>query len=250
MGILAAAVVLGAVYWYFVIRQPAPEVAQTTPTPSFSETPTPTPIDIFEAIFPNKAGSISLPASGDPSTTFQNALNLLNVDPGKFGVVSVVNTNPDGSVSNPLTALDLLDRFLISYPAELKPLVTTHSVILAYGQQEQFDAKGKLLANPTPSKRIVLVTEAKSSVLDVLKTWETNMTQVLAGLFGFDKTKNKGPFQDNNYQGVAIRFKNFPNPDHSIDYGVLDYNGKSYWIMASSREAMFAAIGAFIVPGK
>jgi len=65
-----------------------------------------------------------------------------------------------------------------------------------------------------------------------------------------DKTKNTGQFRDNSYQGVAIRFKNFPNPDRSIDYAVMSSNGKTYLVLAGSREAMFAAIDAFMSVGR
>lgn len=248
-GIVVAAVVLVVAYWYFMIRQ-STEVVEATPIPTLSATPTATPIDVFESVFPNKSGSITLPANGDPASAFQASLGLLPVDPGKIGTVSVVNLSPVGSSSEDLSVLGLFDRFLIQYPVEFKSLVSPHSVILVYGQQETFDAKGRPVANPSPTKRLVLVSEANSSLVDSLKTWEASMTQALSGLLAFDKTKNKGPFLDNSYQGASIRFKNFSNPDHTIDYTVMQYGGRSYWIMSNSREAMFAAINSFLVPGK
>ncbi|KKU55511.1 MAG: hypothetical protein UX77_C0010G0002 [Parcubacteria group bacterium GW2011_GWA1_47_11] len=123
------------------------------------------------------------------------------------------------------------------------------SLILAYGQNENFDSKSQLSNVPGVSKRLVLISEW-SGDNQILMAQEAKMPEWFGVLFGFDKTKNKSLFSETIYKGIKVRFKNFPYPDHSIDYAVISFDGKDYITFSSSRQSMFSAIDAFMVSGK
>lgn len=239
ISIAVIAVVAGALYWFFVIREPGTPEVVLSPTPTLTPTETPR-IATISDIFPETAGTINL-TGGDPRTEFENQYPALAVNPGAFGRVTV--SSPE-SIS--LSPFDLLDRLLITYPAELKAAANvSESGTFVYGQKEAFDSKGRLISNAAPSKRLVLVVEIKdvSTATQALKNWEQNADTSLASLFVSARVKQGGVFNDSFYQGVGIRYKNYPYPDKSIDYAILSAsNGKYYLVLGSSRESTFAAI--------
>jgi len=51
-------------------------------------------------------------------------------------------------------------------------------------------------------------------------------------------------FSDGRYKDIAIRYINFPTPDHSLDYAIL--NG--YLIFGTSKESLRAAIDRILGP--
>lgn len=245
-------VLFGGLYWYFMIRDSGTQVADT-PVVTFTPRPTATPILGLEAIFPNKGGAIVLSAQGNPVSAINNAIQAQVVTPGSL-IVAPLLSNPIASGSPEAIGLtDLFDRSGIAYPADMKQALSGKFDFLVYGQKENFDAKGQVTTSPIQSNRAVLVSELVAPIDTSLKAWELTLDNTLSGmgkLLGVDVTKNKKPFQDNSYKGVAIRFKNYPYADHAIDYGMIQYNGKTYLIFAGSREAMFATIDAFLVSGK
>ncbi|HVZ11065.1 MAG TPA: hypothetical protein VG941_01425 [Candidatus Paceibacterota bacterium] len=239
LSILAAALVLGGGYWYFFIRD-TEEVVVETPTPTV--TPTPTPVNVrLSDIFPSRAATIALPATGDALQAFLSSYKT-SVTPslGLFGQITVTDAN----ATIALTPFQLLSRFLVNYPADINNLIGSDSVVLVYGQQEAFTSAGKIAQASTGAKRLVFITELTSPAYGTLQSWEPTMSNDLASLFAITPSKNVDPFLSTDYQGTSVRYKNFAFPDASIDYGILSYQGKSYLIMAGSREAMFAAIDA------
>ncbi|MBX4190275.1 hypothetical protein KW791_03215 [Candidatus Parcubacteria bacterium] len=244
-------VIFVGLYWFFVIHQPGGDVVES-PLPTFTPRPTATPVtNLLESIFPDQAGSVVLPGTGDPTTLVNAAISSLAIAPGALSRVTITD---NGTPPHSLGTAEILDRFLVAYPTSLKSVLGTNSVLVVYGQKESFDSKGKpVLDNPSFGKRLIIVTEVASSSIaaqQTLKSWESGMISGLGPLLGFDKTKGKGGFIDGNYQGVPIHFRNFPYPDHTIDYALITYQGKTYWIVTNSRESMYAAIDAFQVPGK
>ncbi|HWA64405.1 MAG TPA: hypothetical protein VG866_00905 [Candidatus Paceibacterota bacterium] len=236
---MAAAIVLGGGYWYFFIRD-SEEVVVQTPTPTI--TPTPTPVNVrLSDIFPSRAATIALPATGDALQAFLNSYKT-NITPslGLFSQIAVTDAN----ATIALTPFQLLSRFLINYPADINNLIGSDSAVLVYGQQEAFTSAGKITQAAAGAKRLVFITELTSPAYGTLQSWEPTMSNDLASLFGITHSKNPDPFLSTDYQGTSVRYKNFTFPDASIDYGILSYQGKSYLIMAGSREAMFAAIDA------
>ena len=248
-GILIGVIALGAAYWYFMIREPMIVVEE--PTPTFTPRPSVTPANVLSIIFPDKSGTIILPDNGDPTSAFNTALNVQSPVAGKLAVLNVANSVSEGSAQT-MDTWELMDRFLVSYPQSLRQS-GTESAILIYGQKESFDAQGRLVVSSPISSRIALVSEVASAEMS-LAEWEPTMDDSLSGLLGLDKSKDTGPFSDNAYQGAAVRYNNFPYPDRSIDYALVRYGGKTYLILANSRESMFSVIDAFLsnqdIPGK
>jgi hypothetical protein len=70
------------------------------------------------------------------------------------------------------------------------------------------------------------------------------MSSTNAELFGYDIAKQAAAsFASGTYRQVPLRYKNFPGPDRSLDYGIVTAsNNKNYLVLAGSREAMFYAI--------
>jgi hypothetical protein len=250
---LLVVIVIGAgLYWYFVIKgTSSPSVAES-PIETFTPRPTATPIqDPLALAFSAQGTDITLPASGDLATAFRSAINAEpNIAPGTLNTVSIFGASASGS--HALSFGELLNTLKIQYPSQLTSSLRNNSRVVIYGQKEAFDSKGRLITNPPLSHRVVLVTEVDSSALPVLQAWEGSLAQNLAGIFSIDSAKNTGPFASTTYQNIDVRFKNFPYPDHSIDYAFVQLSDKLYLVISGSREAMYGAIDAMqgAVPGK
>jgi hypothetical protein len=134
----------------------------------------------------------------------------------------------------------------LAAPQQVLDALAADSVMLAYGQREVFNQAGQVNPNAEVEERFIVVSEARESsfALQGLGIWEPTMVTDMQELFGLSATKESDPqFMNNSYQGAAIRYKNFPHPDRSIDYAVVSgTNGKSYVVITNSRESMFAAI--------
>ena len=251
VGIAVAVVLLGGLYWFFMIRDSNTEpIATASPVITFTPRPTATPNpDVLSTIFTTRGGAIVLPSSGDPTVAFNNGISAQpNITQGTLTGIDIVS---GASVSGQtLTISGLLNRFVASYPTTLPAVLGQNYKFLLYGQKESFDSKGRLTTTVAPGPRLVMISEIASSSSSILQAWESTMSANLSGIMAIIPTKNTGPFTETNYKGTPVRFKNFLYPDHSIDYALMQYNGKTYLIIASSREAMFATIDAFSVLGK
>jgi len=249
VAIAAVVVIFGGLYWYFFIRNPI-QIAEETPivTATLPPTATPNP-DILSTIFTIQGGVIILPPAGDPVMAFKNSVSAQpNIAPGTLTAINIVS---GASVSaQTLTIPGLLDRFVASYPLAFPSSLGQNYKFLLYGQKEVFDSKGRPAVNVVPGSRLVMVSEITGSLESVLQSWESTMSTDLSGVMTITPTKNTNAFTGTNYNGVTVRFKNFPYPDHSIDYALVSSGGKTYLIFAGSREAMFATIDAFTVLGK
>lgn len=250
MGIALALVILGGFYWYFMIRTSGTDQALESPFPTFTPRPTATPNqDVLSAIFTNRGGAIALPLSGDPVTAFNNSIGAQPVAPGTLVVIDIVSGASSSSVQ-PLTISGFLNRFVVSYPPALQTALGQNYKFLLYGQKESFDSKGRPVTDVVAGSRLVMVSEIASSSADILQGWESTMSNDLSKVMNITPTKNSGPFLTTVYNGASVRYKNFSYPDHSIDYALIQYNGKTYLVIAGSRESMFATINSFSVLGK
>ena len=253
IGIGAVAIVAGFSYWFFVLRSPAPEVVIESPTPIATETPTPTPT--LNSIFSGaQKQGISISPTAPLSFFVGDVTGKVVVDQGTFKVIEATDTQTPG-ISYSFT--DLLAKLALSVPSELVSNFGNDSAMFVYGQQESFDSKGNLQVGVkapngievgvvAPNK-IVIIAELKSSsdASQTVNKWEATLSSDLKVLFTLgNANKNQPGFLDNSYRGVAIRYRNFPYPDKSIDYSVVPaLNGKSYLVISGSREAMYVAIG-------
>ena len=133
-------------------------------------------------------------------------------------------------------------------PQQVQDSLGGEALLVAYGQKEFFDPTG--IINPTvqtkPRAAMIFEVKDQSLVSQAATAWEATMTTALSGAFGLDPANQPNPnFLDNTHQGSLVRYRNFSWPDKSIDYGIVSApNGKSYLVIAGSREAMFALIDA------
>ena len=237
IGIGAIAIVAGFAYWFFMLRSPAPVVVEESPTP----TPTATPVinlgsifqDIYHVVISFENNQDGMPIVADLNTIIDRAV----ITGGEF----------QNMIDPP--ALDLasfLDVESVEHPPELTDLKGVEFLPLLYGQKEIFDSNGQIKTDALVGKRLVFVSEVPDVTIlsQLMTTWETEMTDHLKTIFQFDsKQQANQNFTDNSYGGVGIRYKNFPFADKSIDYAIVPAsNGKSYLVIASSREAMYATI--------
>lgn len=242
---VAAAIVVGFSYWFFVLRSPSPEIVieSPTPTPTVSKTSIPTPTPTLTSIFsgvPKQNTSIVL---NNILASFVSDISVMVVAPGSFKIIEAVDAQTPSVLYN---FSELLSKLAFNIPNELVNNFGNDSAMFIYGQKESFDLSSNLKVEVTAPNRIVIVAEIKdpSGVSAVTNIWETSLSSDLNPLFALGKANKDQPgFLDNSYRGVGIRYKNFPYPDNTIDYSiVIASNGKSYLVMADSREAMYATI--------
>ncbi len=241
--IIVGALLIGGAYW-FLSSQNNQEMAEV-PSPSVSATSRPTiqprPKTLLD-IFAGTPENIELTATGNPLPGFLTAVNALAVTPMQIKRLSITSSLKG---SPELGVMDLLNRLLVSYPLTLKNSLASESMALAYGQSETFDSKGQPTTG-TAQKRLALVLEVKDpvAITSILSGWESTMPDALAGIFAFDKKKAASKtFLSNVFQGVSIRYKNFPYADRTVDYTLVPAgNGKAYLVVTNSREATYQII--------
>lgn len=224
----AVVIVAGFAYWFLVLRVSVPEVVIETPTPT--PTLSVAPIQDLKSIF-------SEVTELEPAGVITG---------GEFRLVSYL-FNLQG-IKDKL--LEILDIGQVKYPVQLDSVLGLDGAVFYYGQKELFDSKGQIQTSSKVEPRIVMVGELSDPLLvtQAMIDWENTMADDFKILTTTDKSIGyKGSavneFLDNNYRGVAIRFKNFPNADQSIDYAIVTaLNDKNYVVITNSREAMFATI--------
>ncbi len=241
------AVLAGLLYWFFVLRSPAPEVVIESPTPTPTETPTPTPTPTLASIFSGiQKQEISIKPK-NPLASF--VLDIMNgkftVDSGTFKFIEAFDLEKS-SVSYSFDGL--ITKLGVKVPVGIINNLDEDSKFFIYGQKEAFDANGIAKAQSLTTNRILLIAEIKSpnklETEQALVQWETSMGNDFKELFSLGKTnKNQTGFLSNQYKGVNIKYWNFPYPDKAIDYAVVvASNNKSYLVIANSREAIYATV--------
>lgn len=234
MVIGGAALFLGFLYWFLVLRAPAPEIVSTpTPTP----TPVATPVATLSELFNAQEYTMSIDASNSEDS-FSASLSTVAVEGGKFRQIRLKDMQ-GGNV--PWTSLaSVSQQVLNSLGGEV--------AVFAYGQKEMFGQNGQLNPAAPVGTRAVIVAEVRdaSSAIQWITAWEPTMTEAFRKPFSLNPAQQPDPnFMNSSYQGASIRFRNFPFPDRSIDVGVISsINRKIYLVIAGSRESMFSSIEA------
>lgn len=138
-----------------------------------------------------------------------------------------------------LTLPELLASTNSQIPPQIQDNFSGEYNLLIY-QQEEGNENSPFQQSFSNNKRLVLVIKLKNKdQLDQdLLAWENTMVDDLSLLYaeksiGDQKTNE---FQENFYRGALIRYLNFPEPNLSIDYLVLD----NLLVFATSRESTFA----------
>lgn len=248
IGGILAVVLLAVGFWFFwqssgVSPSPSP-IVSFSPTSS-PLSPSPTPLALFET---DKQVVVQLAAKGaDLSDKLQQ--QLANIDEPAGSFVSMLLKNSDGEFLSldELASLAKIDFF--DQPIQVKE--STFKSQLDIGKFTLFVYSQASASSSSPFSaganfgRLGLAVALKSSTSseELLKSLRDLEQFIIPGLeLLLSDVQNKIPakpvFADSSYQNIAIRYINFPTPDHSLDYAVL----KNRLIFATSKESMRAAI--------
>ena len=225
--LLGGLVVVLFFVWFFALRVSTPEVT-ISPTPTPTATPTATPISIENSF--SIVDSVSVALGANFTTRFDGAINkellMSSREPGLYKIL-----NPaDG---NRYTFDELLGGLLIQAPTELTAAAKGSLYLTVLYKSDNVDGYGLLIGlNDTVA------------ALTAMSGWEGTITQDLKDLFLLNPVKAASTtFLDNVYNGVAIRYRNFPGPNETIDYAIVTAsNGEAYLVLANSREHIYSVI--------
>ena len=241
-------VIGGFLYWYLILRVTEPEIV-VSPPPTETVTPPPIIRDLSN-IFEGAPVNFEIASSESVSDDFGTFVDTLNVDIGDFLKINVVQ-NVEGTLV-PLNWLDMFDMtplpFTIS-PSGLRDSIED-SAMLVYGQAETFNEDGAVNFSAQDIKKTVFVARITdvAGAGTIMKDWELSMASDLADYLLIDDTSKEESvnFMDNTYRDVAIRYKNFPFPDVTVDYAIVKAAGQNYLIVTGSREAVYATIDVLL----
>ena len=201
-------------------------------------------IAVFTSYF-GKSSTTSPTPSANPSTT----ATATSTPQGKtlqsyFGKPSGTDTTtvPEAGL---FRGVDLPVAY--NQPSDLASAVGLDQTWLIFGQNELYGSTGQQLSAATVEARSVAIRELTdvTSARQAVQTWEAGtMSSDLAGFLGYDTAHSSTTaFSDGTYRQFSIRYRNFPYPDHSIDWSIVTgSNGTTYLVIAGSRQGMFAAI--------
>jgi hypothetical protein len=228
--IVGGLIIIAFLVWFFALRGPsAPNVA-LSPTPIYTATPAPTPSSI-EHYFSN-VDSINIQLGPNFTSRFDNSIDKTVLRSSAGEPVLYIVSNP--ASGQKYTLSEFLAGLLVSPPAGLISATYDESLYLtAIYKSDGKDGFGFIAKIKEPS-----------AALAALGSWEQTIVQDMKDFFGFDPAKSASTtFIDNTYQGVAIRYKNFPDPNLTIDYAIVRArNGENYLVVANSREHMYTII--------
>lgn len=223
----------GFSYWFFIFRQPEPEapIVEVTPTPTLTPAP-------FESPAPVVEEKLVINLGGDPFGQLSDFVNNTFVGVGEIKVVDAVD-----QLGKDYNFNTFFQSFLINLPQDIiSNLDIDNFKFLLFGQTENFGSK-------VINKRYGFVVEVVSEInlTQGLKNWEPAMADNVKVILNLNiATPQTADFQDNIYKDVAMRYKNFPFPDETIDYAVISgTNGKKYFVFVNSREGIYSVIDKF-----
>lgn len=226
----------------FLVASRDDDVAVETPTPLATETLRPTTTPSIGLQFAGAIESFIL-SETDPASDLANKVNAIVLNPGEVRKV-IITTESKGS--GDLSITDIMNTFGVAFPQTLEAVLGEDYITLVYGQKESYTATGQLKLDALVQKRLAFLTEITdlSNINQVVSSWEPTMPNSLASILGFDTAKAAGTgFADSAFNGINVRFRNFPHADHSIDYAIIKgTNGRTYLLIAGSRESAFGLL--------
>jgi hypothetical protein len=239
---LVLAIVAYGIIWFVFIR----EAEEPTPSPTPTITPTPTPeTGLLRDVFDVPGSFVITSDQTSPLVEMMDSIRAQLVDLNE--IKSFVFVDERGDKYDLESALRLLG---IDLPGSLTVnLDTSEYVIIVYGQTEEYDSQGNLVVTSGSAarfKRVGIVVEADdvSGAEDAMLAWEDTIIDDLGILLGVEgRTPASNVFGNNTYNGVDVRYKNYPNPDLSIDYAFpSSFVGKNYLVITNSREAIYMSV--------
>jgi len=239
---LIFALVAYGIVWFLFIR----ETEEPTPSPTPTVTPTPT-------VSPEGLGDIfGIPGSFviasdqfDPMAELLDNIDSQLVDLKETKAFVIVDERGDKYSLD-----EVLELLEIDIPLTLEAAIDLDDYVLViYGQTEEYDSQGNLIVTSGSAarfKRIGIVVKVDDVIdaRDSVMAWEGTMVSSVRQLFGLEGRESAtGTFGDNTYNGVSVRYLNFPHPDLSIDYAFPSSStGENYLVLTNSRETLYSAV--------
>jgi hypothetical protein len=225
VGLLVIAIL---VIFFFVLRPSVPEVV-FTPTPVPTSTPLLLPgIEGTFSIF----SKVNLNAGADVFDSLLVNINksiLAGKEPGLYKII-----DPQNGLGYSFNSL--MSGALVTVPEEVRLLTSEADFYLSLMQKDDGEYGRAFI--------VKLNVGIGGGPNEQLSRWETSMASNLKDLFGLDVAKAaSSDFLDNTYQGLPIRYMNFPDPLSTVDYGFVTTNaGDVYMIFTNSRAHMYSII--------
>jgi len=221
-------IIVAFLIWFFALRVPAEPEATPSPTPTYTATPTPTPVSIENSFSIVDSASVALGANF--TTRFDSSINkellISSREPALYKIL-----NP--ATGNKYTLSEFLGGLLIQTPTELVAAAKDNFYLSVLYKSDNVDGYGLFIELSDPL-----------AAFTAMGNWEGTMAQGLKDLFLLNPAKAASTtFLDNTYNGVAIKYRNFPDPNKTTDYAVVTAsNGLTYLVITNSREHMYSII--------
>ncbi len=225
-------VVLGILAVYYIIPMFEPfEI----PAPTTSEMPIP----IVESILKLEMREEILLINNTTEELF-NVLSALVAEPLTEGSMEELIITSESSGGQKLDLINIFETLNIAYPQELFFIMDSN-----YYEMFLYSAKN----NTDLGFAMEIQNESADSLKEILSNWENTMMDSFKPFYyGRIKNPNSFNFQDSSYKVVGIRYINLNNPETTIDYAVYtdSVTNKTYWLFATSKNGMFAAIDRIV----
>ena len=221
-------IVIVGVLVFFVMREPSPPEVTFSLTPISTSTPTPSK-PYIEGVF-SLFSKVSISVDTD---VFQTLVSATNVEVLNGGASALYKLN-DPQNTLDYTFSSFMSSALITVPEEVKTFINENDFYLSLKQK----APGKY------SGGIIVKLSSDVGLSQAMSRWETNIPSSFAALLGLNTAEAASiEFLDNTYQGLSIRYKNFPDPLKTIDYAIVSgVHGDKYLVIADSREHIYSII--------
>lgn len=226
-GGLGLLIIIVLVLFFLILRPSTPEVV-------FTPTPTATPTAVIATPGIENAFSIFSKVSFSVGVDIFDNLPI-NIDEGALvggesGLYQIID--PQNGLSYSFSSF--MSSALVTIPEEIIPFVDNDNFYLSLMQK----------VDSSYSRGFIIKLKNDVGISAVLNGWEANMSANLQTLFGLDIEQAASiNLLDNTYQGVAIRYRNFPDHFLTIDYAVVtETNGDKYLVVTSSKDHIYSII--------
>lgn len=230
LGLFILIIVISGV-WYFFFRSDKQIVIQPSPTPVVTETPSPTaalPVSLERYFAINN--TLNIDSGSNFITRLRSLILNQSLALGDLGLYKV-NEQKSGSIYKFST---FMADAGIQIPAEVTAEVDDSIFYLSLTKK----------INSQIGTGFLVKLNDQTTIAQSLSSWESQMTSGFKDLFQYKIARAASTTMlDNSYQGFAIRYKNFPDHNSTIDYAVVkNSTGDWYLVFTNSREHMFAII--------
>lgn len=219
--------IVGLALAFIFLRSAGPEIT-ATPTPRLTTTLSPSPSAVsLEQLF-SVFSSVNLAGGTDFFTRLEAQINKSDLAGGEPGLYKI--TDPQNNQEHTLSG------FLLSAQVTLPQAVASYV--------DGLYVSLKLKADGSYGSGIIAKIQNIAGLDSALKGWEASISTDLDQIFGLDVSKAATvEFLNNTYQGLTIKFRNFPDPNKTIDYAIITVsNGDNYLVLTNSREHIYSLI--------